>query len=295
LPDGTNVAIAKEEYYATSTLIWSPGSDKMLWGDNIYSINDLKNPFNLAKGEKDKISKTSWRDNSNLFFSNKNSVNVFNVSTREKKVVLDKISPLDFTFKDKNLLVIAQENKNVKLKIFDAGNNYSLTKEIDLPFSLNYHFINPAANLVNLYDQENKNLYLLDLFSDNPIVDKIENAEGSDWMIKNNFLSVSEEKLLYVSGFEIWNFDLKAGTKDLLTRLSEPIKGVLWYADSSHVIYYTNDAINMIGLENKDRLDIINLVKMEKIDAVYLSSDGNILYFSGEINGKQGIYKLQIK
>lgn len=106
---------------------------------------------------------------------------------------------------------------------------------------------------------------------------------------------INDNKLLYSNDFEIWLYDLNNHKKTILTRISEPITGIIWHPSNNYVIYSTDKSINIIELDEREKRNITELICLDKISSLNLSQKGDILYFMAKIGNQEGLYKLAIQ
>ncbi len=187
--------------------------------------------------------------------------------------------------KNDNLYLVKQNNQSTELEVWNFHNN-DLLANINLPNS-SYVFLHPEHNLINLYDQKHQLLYLIDPLSNiKPLRETISNVKKTYW--------INNQQLLYASDFEIWILDLKNLNKTLLTRISKNIKDIIWHPSSYYVIYSTDNNINIIELDQREKYNITKLIELEFIKNLYLNKDGDVLYFYAKIGNQEGLYKLAI-
>lgn len=95
--------------------------------------------------------------------------------------------------------------------------------------------------------------------------------------IKNAELSPDNKKLLYFTDSEIFVIYLekiliqpykKSGQKELVTRFSEKINSAIWYPeDNEHIIFIVGDTIKIIELDDRDKRNVVDVVKMKTFSA----------------------------
>lgn len=103
-------------------------------------------------------------------------------------------------------------------------------------------------------------------------------------------LSPDSKKLVYFSSNEIWIFYLKdavnqpfkkAGGKDFLLRLSEKIKEASWL-DSYHLIFTTEKNVKVAEIDNRDRVNVIEIAEFEKAKIFFNKKDSRVYLLSQE-------------
>jgi hypothetical protein len=109
-------------------------------------------------------------------------------------------------------------------------------------------------------------------------------------IVNNNFSIGQGDNVFYSTNFEIYRLDSRLKST-LIIRSSEEIEG-LEYDSDRYLIYSTASEIKMVDL--KDTTNTISLLKAKDIKNIILKSDRS-LYFSSNINGLSGLYKLSIK
>ncbi len=275
---------------------WAPSSKKILFGATAVNLEDVENlktlGINLADfiKTKNEINNIKWdmASDDKLYYQDKNNINSFTLSIKTSQTILEGQQFEDYLIKDNYLYFISRMNGSANLNIFDIGAR-QLIRTVDLPSSSNFYFINPDRKLLNLYDENHQILYLIDPFSSfySPLRETINNVKYAYW--------VNDDKLLYANDFEIWLFDLNANKKTLLTRVSQIITEVIWHPSNNYIIYCAENAVNAIELDERDRYNITEIIKLDKIRFPFLSQKGDILYFYAKIGNQEGLYELSIQ
>ncbi len=272
-----------------SEYAWSPNGEKIIFNKILFNLNDINQQEDLSKTIGEEIKNIKWHDQNNdlIFYQYKNSLNSFNLNSKDNKEITKEKEYLDYTIKDNNLFIIFKNNNNINLEIISLDNK-KILKEIELPFSEKYSFINSNNELLNLYDNNNEILYLINPFSIvNQLEATIKKAKHLKWIDNNN--------LLYANDFEIFIFNINSGNSKLLTRISDKITGINHNENNKYIIYSTEKNINILEINNNDTMLITELIKIDKIDSIYLSADNKILYFMAKIGNQEGLYKLNIQ
>jgi len=277
---------------STSTYSWAPSSKKLLLNKTVLNIDNVEEKTDLGDYIKTEISKPKWDYTSDdkLYHQNKNNINSFALATKANKIILNNQSQVlvsDYLVKNDYLYLINQISNTTNLNIFQI-NSGKLIKKINLPGSNNYYFINATHQLLNLYDQDHQILYLIDPFSlfYSPLQETINNIKYTYW--------VNDDKLLYANDFEVWLFDIEHNKKILLTRISQTITGIIWHPSNNYIIYSTDTTINTIELDEREKHNITEIIKLDKIAFPVLNQKGNTLYFYAKIGNQEGLYKLAI-
>lgn len=275
---------------------WSPSSKKILFNNSVINIENIKDKTDLTEYIKTEINKIKWDiySDDKLYYQDKKNMNSFILSAKTNKII-SKGQPLghgnEYLIKNNYFYSISQTGNSTNLNIFKTDYGQP-ARIINLPYSANYNFINPASQLLNLYDRHHQILYLIDPLIDplssfySTLRETISNIKRADW--------VNDNKLLYANDFEIWLFDLKNNKKTLLTRISKVINSVLWHPSNNYIIYSTDTAVNTIELDKREKYNITEIIKLDKIAFPALNQKGNTLYFYAKIGNQEGLYKLKI-
>ncbi|MDD5072049.1 MAG: PEGA domain-containing protein [Patescibacteria group bacterium] len=278
-----------------SEIIWSPDSAKVIAGRIILDLKDKNKITYLDDLLGREAENFKWgADGNGLYYRTANALNYFDLIAKNKKIISGGETYYDYAIKNDHIFFVSATNKTLKLKGASLKSG-ELLKEISLPFSSGYRLINPGHKLINLYDGDHQLLYLIDPFAAvNPLKEIINNVKYSSWL--------NDNRLLYANDFEIWLFDAdtsasffgRAGKK-ILTRISEPITGVLWHPSKNYIIYSTEKTINTIELDEREKRNITELIRAEMIYSPDLDQKGKILYFGAKIGQQEGLYKLEIQ
>ena len=221
----------------------------------------------------------------NLYYQTSTSINYHNLSNEENKTLVQSKGILDYLPKDRFLYYIANNQNSTKLVVLNLEDNTS--KTINIPTS-KYSFIHPESNFLNLYDNVHQILYIINPFAPiRQLKETVNNINKSSW-INNN-------KLLYANDFEIWTLDINTLQKTILTRISHKIEKIIWHPNNNYVIYSTNNSINIIELDDRDRYNITKLIELNVIKDPFLNTKGDTLYFYSKIGNQEGLHKLLIQ
>ncbi|MEI6597230.1 MAG: hypothetical protein WCL13_03450 [bacterium] len=188
--------------------------------------------------------------------------------------------------KNNYLYLIIKSGSVISLEIIDAATGQNI-KNINLRETGNYSFINAEQNLLNLYDNNHKILYLIDpLSSYRPLTEIINNVKTAFWANSND--------LIYANDFEIWLYNLETKNKTLITRISDTIKNAVLHPSKNYIVYSTEQTINAIELDEREKRNITELIKFESINSFVLAAD-DIIYFLGKTDNSEGLYKFFIQ
>ncbi|MCK5211205.1 hypothetical protein KAJ89_00735 [Candidatus Parcubacteria bacterium] len=265
---------------------WSPDNKHLIANSYLFDLNNHAKDQDLSSIINPKITKIKWQNNDSLIYKQGNSLQNYNINNKKIETVKSELLFDDFLVKNSNLFTVTRGEQNSQLLIQNIKDD-ELNISFDLP-KAQYHFAHPNHNLLNLYDDKHQILYLIDPSSTFKILrDAISNIKESVWIDNNS--------LLFANDFEIWLYDVNHQNRTLLTRISEPIKKIIWHPSNNYVIYATNKNINTIELDKRDKFNITRLLEFEDIKGPVLDLNGKTLYFSARIGNQQGIYKLTIQ
>lgn len=264
-------------------ILWSEDQAKIIIDNYLYDEAD----FSLA-GDLKKLTANAanykW-DQNVLYYQDKNSIYRLESSDSPKKIIGDKIFN-DYLIKGGYLYLIVKSGSAVNLEVINTASGQVL-KTINLPTAPDYSFINQEESLLNLYDNNHQTLYLIDpLSAYEPLKEIINNVKTAAW--------INSSSLIYTNDFEIWLYSLETKNKILLTRISDPIKKASLHQSKNYIIYSTQQTINALELDEREKRNITELIKFDSIGSFSLIND-DIIYFSGKIGNAQGLYKFLIQ
>ena len=274
---------------ATTTSLWSVNSQAVIINNWLFKTNDWLKPQPLNKLFNQSISNLSWHssDDNILYAQTTDALYSYEINSKNKQKILTSQALDDYLIKNNNLYYLTVQNGSTQLNSRQL-NSKELIGQLNLPCS-KYTFINPGRPLLNLYDENYHILYLIDFFSDiKPLRDTISSVKQAVW--------IDNSRLLYTDGFEIWLYDTEHYKKDLLTRVSNEITTIFWHPSNNYVIFTTDQsAINIIELDDREKRNITEIIKLEQIKWPCLSKDGQTLYFYAKIGSQAGLYQLAIQ
>ena len=263
-------------------ILWSQSQTKIIIDNYLYDLADLSSVIDLKKLTANSFN-YKWIGGA-LYYQDKNSIYRLEASGLPKKIINYKIFN-DYLIKNNYIHLIIKSGAAANLEVIDAVTGQNL-KTINLPTALNYSFINAEQNLLNLYDHSHKILYLIDpLAVYQPLVEIINNVKTAFWINSSN--------LLYTNDFEIWLYNLETKNKILLTRIADTINQAILHPSKDYIIYSTEQTINAIELDEREKRNITELIKFDSINSFILTNE--ILYFSGKIGNAEGLYKFFIQ
>lgn len=106
--------------------------------------------------------------------------------------------------------------------------------------------------------------------------------------------------LAWINGGEVWTIALKdnpyqpaklTGAKELVTRLSQPIKDLAWYSNSSYLFLLFSQSLQLIETDTRYRPNTYHLTKLEAAEKFkYFPDSGKVMILDG---GRLKTFSLQ--
>lgn len=266
--------------------IWSPNANQAILGNFLLNKNDKI--INLKAQINKQGQNFQWDNNSNeyIYYSSNTGINKYHLSD-ELDVELVSHDSIDGFFPKKDFIYfLSKEKETTILNIFDTQKKI-ISGKINLPLS-NYSFINKDQELLNIFDIKYNILYIIDVNSSyKKLKDSISN-------ISQKNLWISDTQLLYANDFEIWMYDIDSSRKKLITRIGKKITNIFWLPTNGHILFSTDNSINVIELDDREKYNITKLIESGQIKNPVLNKKGDALYFETIIGEEKGIYKLSI-
>ena len=155
---------------------------------------------------------TNWRygnTNNKLYFINQNEISHLDSDYKTIKSVI-RGKYLDYEIRENNIFVITESNK-ISLKNYSLS-NLILEGEIELPLMGKYELVLKNSKYIELFDRENKTLYLINP-SNLQDIDLIKNISDWTW--------IREDEMIYTNGWEINTYNLVNSKSNLITRVGK--------------------------------------------------------------------------
>lgn len=279
---------------SSDILSWSNDGKKIIAGDAVYDLENYTKIIDLKKNAGDDASDFQWDDddkNKIIYISSsnngsQNTIKKIDISSLsiEHVVAMEKI--YNYFVKDRIYYLINKAGEQVRINIYDSAAKKVLW-DFELSKSDVYTFINPENRFINIFNRNQKTLYLMNPDNKYHIEEIINDISFCDW--------VDKDRLLYNNDFEIWFFDARTGQKILLTRIGSAIQKVILHPSENYVIFITENSIQTIELDDREKRNITELFKSDKFTFPTLSAEGDGLYFGGKLGNQEGLYKLSIQ
>jgi hypothetical protein len=176
-----------------------------------------------------------------------------------------------------SLYYIAKPSFKIIKSNLDGSNMdtlYDQSLEADLEYQLyiinNHLLIHSSDAKLYLFDIQNREL--------NKIANDIIGVQACSDNKKFLYYSSNEIWVYYIAKKEIQPYQ-EADTKELITRISKPIRSAIWYPKTNeHIIYAANGNIKIIELDYRDVRNIHNLIDTETSQLHY-NIETQYLYF----------------
>lgn len=273
---------------SSATASWSNDGSKVIFGQKILNLKNSNKNLSLDKVIGPEISDIKWVSNDKISYIYKNNLGLFDINEQNNTVILENEDFLDYLPQGNNIVVAVRRGFSAKLKIYSLLDK-KIKKEVDLPPSDGYTFLNSNDKTINLYDEKYKILYLVDAENQvNPLLEAINNSKYFQWFDK--------DILFFANDYEIWLLDMKSNSRRLLLRWSHPLNGILTTSKDNYIIFHTENDISLLTWDKGDeKLQVTELLKLEKVSSPFISENNEMLYFFGKIGNQEGLYKLNLK
>ncbi|MDP3900217.1 MAG: PEGA domain-containing protein [bacterium] len=269
-------------------IFWAPSDKKILLSAiqpvvfNIDNGNIEAVVNDYVKGEIKSIKWNNFSDNE-LFIQLAGIIYKLDIITKSLNIWHSDGVDNDFLIKDNHLFYLEKNAESSTLIVYDNGSK-SIKNRIELPY-INLYQISNENDKIFLHDSDHDILYIIDPWSILPLRDSLNNVK--------EYTAISDSKVLYWNNFEIWLF--QNGKKNLITRISSPISTAIWHPSGDHIIYNSQDNLNVIELKDGEYLSMLRLLSWSDTKSLTLSAKNDFVYFVSPLDEKQGLYKLEIK
>lgn len=260
-----------------STFEWLDNGDR-LFSDGII-LNLSKNSNEDFKQKVGKETKNWFYDinNDRFYYQNNNSLSYI---TNNNISVLSKEGEnyLTFAVYSDHIFYISEQNNKLKLQDYSLKTQ-KIEQTLDLPSVAKYR-LSLEQGIINLYDSQNKTLYLISQNKFNE-VNTLKNIISWQW--------VNSEELFYNNDWEIHHFNRTNNRDDLITRLGKNITKVIFNQKNNYLIFSSEKELNALDLKSGA---ITNLLNTGEIGDAWLDERNDLIYFSATINNQVGVYKI---
>jgi len=278
----TNIFEAKA---AAINILWSPDENGFLLTDGLRLLEISKKigeNFNVVPSAKLPAGKFFWStaDSAVIYAVSAGALYSFNTASSEFKKIMNLPRAEDYTIMDDKLWFMSGKN----LKYWDFKNPAAPIENVEkigilspVIYNIGEGWLGVANNFEGVVVDANGKKIIFDAVP----IKKIESSAVNSYL------------LLY-NDFEIWIYDKNSGSKELITRLAEPIIGAGWHQSGEYIIFGTAKELQAIELDSRDVRNKYTLIKLENA-SVMEPGEAASFYFAGQVSkNEQGIFKLEI-
>jgi hypothetical protein len=129
-------------------------------------------------------------------------------------------------------------------------------------------------------------LYLIKIHEDEPILLKSD-VLAYDW-------DENLDRLVYTDGFELSIYDARTHTTELVTRQSSMIQSVNWHPEADIIFVQDTGLRAFEAYAQAEQRYTTTLMDNADFQEIWISEDGETLYFYGTADGAYGVYQLQL-
>lgn len=277
-------SLSEPKYSATGKKILERENGKYIIFDTVEHSNVIyleKNTFDVG------LKKFKWDDNDDsiLYALGSENMLLYKIDLPGLKVIPINILKCDDYLVHKDSIYIIENSdkeRKTNLKMIQGRKEKIISS---LPYSDGFVFGGVAKDYLLLRNIKSKELYLinpLEFSQDKRVKSIIPKVEKFAW-------NKAQDKLLYINGFELFIYDLNENKNYLITRLSNNINNAEWFVDENYIIFNTDSNINIIESSIGDK-NYIELISKIKINDFLIDSEGENLYFSGQIGKSKGLF-----
>ncbi len=240
--------------------------------DKIYKLDTILDPNKKIKND------WNFHFGKSLFYLKNNSLYKFDYAKLKSEKIIVDISGFSiigdfvyyFKMNDNNLYSINYLKPNTPKKIFTMNDNFN-------------------SNLPSRIIKSRKNTYLILSESGNLyFVNENNRITFVNSFVKNVYFSNNDKRITYNNDHEIWIYYIyekisqpskKEHTNELITRYSGNISNIFPYKDEEHLFYQEGETFKFIELDNRDKVNIFDVLKLEG-DNIFYSKENNSIYYT---------------
>ncbi|MEK7097760.1 MAG: PEGA domain-containing protein [Patescibacteria group bacterium] len=269
-------------------ILWSPDGKKIIIGNYLYGANGEMTDLEHITENSAVDFRWDYKNNKVNYLIRENgliSIKNYDFFTLSSKTLFtskpeDEIA--DYFVKNNDIYILNRKKDMTKLNIYNQKN---LIASIELINSSDYSFASADNGYLNLTNNSLQKIYLISP-EPNFQIEEIIDANKISWINGSQYITATD--------FEIWLNDIRTKDKFLLTRISSPIKEIIWHPSNNYIIFTTDSYISTIELDNREKRNITELIKLEHISDTTYNKNGDALYFRTRIGNQEGLYKLVI-
>ena len=289
----TNRILPPKEYgdYYFDNIIWSENDTKIIF--KVSSINDNSKYSwclidfennnktykldSILKQKKEIANKQDFYFGESLFYLENNALYKFNYDKLVSKKILENVA--SFSIIGNDIYYFKIDDKNLYSANYTKLNG--IKNILIMPDNFN-------SNLPSKIIKSNKNSYLVLSKSGNLyFVNENNKIIFINSFIENAHFSNGDKRIIYNNDHEIWIYYIyekisqpskKEHTNELITRYSGEISNIFLYKDNEHLFYKEGKVFKFIELDNRDKVNVFNILELENDDILYSRDDNSIYY-----------------
>jgi len=282
---------------ANFTADWSPSSNKVLViTQQTGMVFTSRTPLTTQTFDitSDTIN-TVWdrEKDTYLYQISKNEITRFNTLTQKPEVIYHSQGELvpDVLGLGENVFCIEKFDDQVNLLQIRSQN--SIQNITSLPWSSSYKFLETTNSLITIANRSLNKIFLIQRDFDKPSTLLQQNQIIFDAEFAQ--LSPDKSKLLLHDDFEVKYFDLATRQLKIITRFGSPIRSADWYSNNQHIILALDTQLIISDLYTNYENSQISLLSNGSNLTNSVLYNNKVIYFTGELDQKAGLFTLKIK
>ena len=263
---------------------WLNNQDKLLLSGWLFTPGEGGGDLNYSQPIG--AGATNWyydEDTDRLYYQDQKSLSYLDLATKTSSLIISGGNYLAYQPHGDYLFVVESDGKETKIRRYSIKTKQA-EEDLTLPSVGRYVFKPASQPTLELYDEQNKTLYLIDPNNLRGGGRTISDIISWQWLDNNT--------LFYNNNWEIYFFDLQQNKSSLLTRVGEEIKNIIWNSANDYLIFSTANSLSAYDL----RVNLITKIfQTEKIGPPVLDNKNNTLYFWAKIGQQEGVYSLLLQ
>lgn len=289
LADGATATVSLPAAAGGAELAWSPNNESVRIGNEYIYDRSAKKLIDIRKDLTINPQFLRWSPDGRLWALQENKLRRLDIAGAGTPSILD-LKPLIGTATIDDVRI---ENNHVLALIDAAGAKSFIIFDSSAPEHQNrlslpegtYQFSQDSQGDVLLHESGRGALYRLErplpLLSSYHLVLVAEHYATGQW---------NDNELFYATPFELRRWTAE-NPEELLSRWGEAIVDIARLPKSDYYLFATGDSLYVRSAKEQQFTDSLRLAQIEKVDA-FVRVDEKDLYFSGNVNGQQGLYRL---
>lgn len=235
-----------------------------------------------------------WDDINDSYLYGLRKTVLYQINLADKKtfqILSDKIT--SFQIKQEKIYYITKLGSEYFLNRRGLNGGSEKEEKIKLISPSNYTFQSSPPDFIILLDKKNNDLFIIkeQIFENDVLESEIVLAAKA----KDIIWSEDFKKLLYYNNFELWFYDGVTKQNKLINRYSKVINQAVFYPENNYIIYQLDDTIRITEIKEGGLKNDIALAKLSEVNKIIIDSEGENIYFQGQVGGKLGIFQLTIQ